>query len=1056
MANDYIQLGGLNGYPSTFKFRPIIRDITSSAQKEDVVITCIASYQANIYVGTSLGHILHYHHLDDAYEYIMISQLQISQDKKPVKKILILPHIERALVLCGEIASVYSIPELSPSHIGKLKQIVDLLYLSGHSPSKNSEVQAGADYEEVLILAGDKIRVIQVSTKQIKLLKDISYPNAIKCAAFSFLNIPDHSSLAVVANDKNYDIIDLKQTRKVPLFDYHANTDDGIKPQIIPFFPSDDKTSEELLLTIKSDESTSMSMFINSSGDVTRGTLLWPSGEHPTNGIAIEWPYVFAICKSNNRESKMIVASLMSLETEFSCLIQDLLNSSANQDCITNVVAGSSHIEKKEIETDKASGATDVPSKELDDVPPETSSKSEDDLPESKDEEYKILKLYQSIEFNDDELSNLLDKINIKDGSILHSTSTYSIGSTTIVYKKSSIWIMYEINQIIYLTKKIHEISPGSSDLEEIKNISNLLKDIIPKCTYELHDYSIQLLFLLYLWEGNYSLCIQLSFQTIENNSSNTFNLNLDPRFVIFVLDDIHHNDALLLNFQIFKELNDVNQLLFGKTTQDDLLIDYVEKFYTEFLINTNDTDEELLKYCRMKLYEKKMSSSMLLIDFIDHYDKDMWKAKGVNNDSILELLKNSDSYFGLLAVYLILIENSDKCSKVEISKEISDISLKLLNEELSDPDVTKPVTSEINFNNVSFNLLELILSQLNENLQDEKAYSKYLLEVMKFNPSVALKFMKANNNKQKATHRRIMEEMPESFSKEVDFSRLRLEYMESSFLESLESDLDLEALDEFLIELTKDIVSKLEDSNKNNFNILHETYQIENSLNDSKWPKISWPDYLRFNMKRSECQNFIETYLKIIELLIVRVMNQDSLYVETLNKFEDIISTENTFSYFKLIYCQRGESITRLLNFSDYSSAEYITLYNEFPLPVSACYFKHSKYVSLRDRSSYKHNKSNLVNLFKFYITRENDFHQNFPAIQHFISSYGILFTVEEMLSMLPSHYPIIYLQDYLRNVVIDINADHRDADLKKILSKVDAKFTRDLCNDLAYEEHQ
>ena len=279
MANDYIQLDGINCHPSTYKFRALVTDLASVVQNEEEIITYIASYQVNIYVGTSLGQILHYHHFEDASDYILISQLQISQDKKPVKKILILPHIERALVLCGEIASVYSVPELSPSHIGKLKKIVDLLYFSNHSPLKNSEIRPSIENEEVLTLTDDKIRVIQVSKELIKLIKDISYSNAIKCVAFSSLNMLDHGSLAVVANEKNYDIIDLKKTRKVPLFDYHPNANDDMYPQIVPFFPNDDETDEEVLLTIKSDESTSMSMFINSSGDITRGTLLWPSGE---------------------------------------------------------------------------------------------------------------------------------------------------------------------------------------------------------------------------------------------------------------------------------------------------------------------------------------------------------------------------------------------------------------------------------------------------------------------------------------------------------------------------------------------------------------------------------------------------------------------------------------------------------------------------------------------------------------------------------------------------------------------------------------------------------
>ncbi|CAG84908.2 DEHA2A13816p [Debaryomyces hansenii CBS767] len=1055
MANDYIQLDGINCHPSTHKFRALVTDLASVVQNEEEIITYIASYQVNIYVGTSLGQILHYHHFEDASDYILISQLQISQDKKPVKKILILPHIERALVLCGEIASVYSVPELSPSHIGKLKKIVDLSYFSNHSPLKNSEIRPSIENEEVLTLTDDKIRVIQVSKESIKLIKDISYSNAIKCVAFSSLNMSDHGSLAVVANEKNYDIIDLKKTRKVPLFDYHPNANDDMYPQIVPFFPNDDETDEEILLTIKSDESTSMSMFINSSGDITRGTLLWPSGEHPSGGVSIEWPYVFAICKSNNLKSKMIVASLKSFETESSYYIQDLLNISEGEKDSREVVTDSAEITNQEANTVEPIMETLPKESSADDVPPQTASNIKDDDTDKNSEGYKILKVYQNIECNDDELSNLLSKTDIKDGSIMNSNSKYNIGSTTLVYKESSIWMMYEINQIITLTKKIREISLGTSlNLEEIKNISKSLEAIIPKYTCELHDYSIQFLFLLYTSEGNYNQCMELSFQKVKDGTNKASELSLDPRFVIFAIDSIQPNDPLLSNFQIFTGLTDISEHLFDRHVQNGLLIDYLEKLYTEYLVDGDDTDEDLLKYCRMKLYQEKLTSSKLLIDFINHHDKEIWKIQSLNNDDILNLVKNSKNYFGLLQIYLTLVDNSEEHFKEEISKEICDICLRLLDEELSDPDVTKPLGSEVHFNDVSFNLQEIILSQLKENVKNDNTYSKYLLEVLKFNPSVGLSFMKANNDTQKATHKRIIEEMSESFSNEIDFSQLRLEYMESSFLEALEIELDLEALDEFLVELTKGIVSKLEDSNKFNFNILQQTYQIENSLSDSKWPKISWPDYLRISMKRSECQQFIDVYLKILELLIIRTRNRDSQYTSTISKFEEIISVENIFSYFKSIYSKQEDSLVGLLEFSDYSSAEYVALYGEFPLPVSACYFRNSKYITSNNRSSYKHKKNNLVNIFQFYIKRECDDHQHFPAIQHFISTYGILFTVGEVLAMVPIHFPIIYLQDYLRNVIINIDADHRDTGLKKILSKVDAKFTKDLCNDLTPEE--
>lgn len=256
-----------------YRISPVLKDLPL---KNDESITAIETYENNIYIGTSHGNLLHFHRFEDTTEYIYITSLEVNS--LLITKLLCVPYIQRLLVISNRTTFAFSLPELSPCHMKRMKDVNDLQLLDNR----------------ILVLSPSKIRIIKIQDDKIMVTKEINYSGAMAG------NSCRDSHFIIVANQENYDIIDLDNNRKVPLFAYKSDTE--VNPIIISF-------DKEYLLTILSDANTSMAMFINSSGDVTRGTLTWVGEGYPINGIVIESQYVFSAF-----ESKLVVSSLDSLE----------------------------------------------------------------------------------------------------------------------------------------------------------------------------------------------------------------------------------------------------------------------------------------------------------------------------------------------------------------------------------------------------------------------------------------------------------------------------------------------------------------------------------------------------------------------------------------------------------------------------------------------------------------------------------------------------------------------------------------------------------------------
>lgn len=257
------------------------------ALKDHESFHSIASFDSNLYVGTSLGQLLHYHRFEDSPGFILISQQTIRNS--PITRIIVMKDINRVAILCGGTISLFSLPELSPLQAGKLKDVEDILLLRS---------------SELLVLTKTKLRVIRLNQSDIKLVKDINDISPIRAVGHKSNN------LSTIANGTEYEIVDLENIRKVPLFQY--SEDGSVAPNIVSFQAEDTKM-EELLLTIKSDTNTSIGMFINAEGDPCRGTLSWIDKGYPDGGIVIKWPHVFGIFNDT-----LVISSLTDLDIKYS------------------------------------------------------------------------------------------------------------------------------------------------------------------------------------------------------------------------------------------------------------------------------------------------------------------------------------------------------------------------------------------------------------------------------------------------------------------------------------------------------------------------------------------------------------------------------------------------------------------------------------------------------------------------------------------------------------------------------------------------------------------
>lgn len=990
--------GDIGAIPTIYKTSVVIPEEDEPTSS----ISCVEVHGSNLYVGTESGSLRHFHLFEDATEYMLISEIPVSTAKKPIKKLLILPGIERVLVLCGSVVSVFSLPELSPVNIGKLKDVNDM-----HATSSTGGTA------DIIVFTSSKIRIVQVTRDLLKLVSDLNYSNTK-----SGVPIPPSAStsttaagglLAIVANNKNYDIIDLKQIRKIPLFEYTQDTNSTVLPHIV-------SCNGEYMLTIKSDDSSSIAMFIDGGGNVTRGTLSWMDAGYP-GSIIIDWPYVLGIFQSD----RLIISSIESFEVEHDKRINEIQEEEE--------VVMKNDGENTEVEGNKENSDREKEEKvEKEEIVKVGTLGQNDDL--KKDRlNVTISKLTYPMKIIDKDLQSSLIVVDTQGmptaGNSSASELPPMIESIQLIFTESQVWMLHKENVINYVGTKMKEILQNGDHAL----IPQLLVDLnLDKAKYNasLTQYKLQLIFLLTLLT-NYSDDSIIETMLSRDHKGK---LILDPKFFLHSLDD--ENDVFL-----FSGIHDILELQkIDKSKYQNLLIKYIRKLYTEFVTKDKgglEFDATLISKLRLKLYrnDKTLTSSNQLIEYIDTTDLKMFNnlEQDSCNKEIRSLLTKRSNYLTLIHLYKLSVDDLKPTAKSIIAEEICRLILKLQNGEIKDNDY--------NHGKDFVKLLDTLLSQLGS-IYNEKVYTTYLLEVLKIDPERGLKYMKENNSsaKYKSIHKHILDEISSHVStmgtSTSTLSALKIEYLESMI--NSESVHDPSSIDDLLLELCQRASSPdlNNQSNINNFMVLQETYKIETLLEDPIWPKITWIDYLKVNMQRSECKEFATNYLKVVELLLIRkeigVINTDDIHLSTLIKSDPMV-----YNFYSIILAPEVQTI---LEINDYSSSEYFAIHGYLPFPREPYYFGVDTRTKLQP--STEKIKKNLTAIFDYYSLDK----KNMSCIRHFITAYGSeYFNTLEILSMIPSYIPVMQIQEYLTNCLIELGANHRNALLTKIVSRSNEK---------------
>lgn len=265
---------------------------------EEAKITTIESWENNIYIGTSRGQIIHYYKIDDTQGYIQISKQWIHQSKRnPIRKLLILSEIGKVCVLYGKQLTCLSLPELSPANIGKVKDINDIGFnwsdlilhdnkLDNKFVKKHSFNDEG--YCQLIAFTSSSIRILRIFKDSIRLHKDIPFEDGI------LRGVQNGSFVPIAVKNNQYDLIDIGDSKMIPLFPIFTNDQLAIEPQMAVL------NDAEFLLVSGGQHANdqSMGMCINTKGDITRTTLSWDEYPHD---LIIDFPYVIAVCGEKRR-----------------------------------------------------------------------------------------------------------------------------------------------------------------------------------------------------------------------------------------------------------------------------------------------------------------------------------------------------------------------------------------------------------------------------------------------------------------------------------------------------------------------------------------------------------------------------------------------------------------------------------------------------------------------------------------------------------------------------------------------------------------------------------
>ncbi|KAG9296858.1 hypothetical protein G9A89_006813 [Geosiphon pyriformis] len=250
-----------------------------------VIVETVEAWENNVYVGTSDGHLIHYV-LEDQIntensipKSYLIEKHNLGFGRKFVERILLLPQIQKAVILCDSTLSFYLLPQMEPLPFQYIKGVTCFTY---------DLAKEGVTEDDGSV----KLCVIKKRAVHTYIIREElnELTPSLPLANGGIVACQYGSSLCIADSTYKYRLIDLVQRRMIDIGEYM----DSHQPQERNSTPGGGSFKPL----------TTLGQFVSSKGDPIRGVLRWSSFPR---AIGVEYPYVIALLRNNTIEIHNVV-----------------------------------------------------------------------------------------------------------------------------------------------------------------------------------------------------------------------------------------------------------------------------------------------------------------------------------------------------------------------------------------------------------------------------------------------------------------------------------------------------------------------------------------------------------------------------------------------------------------------------------------------------------------------------------------------------------------------------------------------------------------------------
>ncbi|GAN02424.1 transforming growth factor-beta receptor-associated protein 1 isoform X1 [Mucor ambiguus] len=263
-------------------------------------IDSVGAWDSDLYCGTSEGVVLHYSLEDNSspdksFSTRLKNTIHLGLGKKSVERILLIPQVSKAVVLCDSTLSFFSLPFFDPIPASFIQPIKGVSCFS-HDIGEEGRIGEDGTVELAVI----KRRAIQIYKigESMHLKKELPLTDGA-------IALTRHSRILCLADAQNYKLINLQQSSvtlliPTPQVPVTSPTLLGSGTQLVPRpLVAVVRKDEFLVVSGSSSDNQTIGIFVNANGDAIRGTLQWTN--YP-KALCVEFPYVAALLRNNTIE----------------------------------------------------------------------------------------------------------------------------------------------------------------------------------------------------------------------------------------------------------------------------------------------------------------------------------------------------------------------------------------------------------------------------------------------------------------------------------------------------------------------------------------------------------------------------------------------------------------------------------------------------------------------------------------------------------------------------------------------------------------------------------